>query len=142
MLAGSPMKPASMPPLAAILLAVWTLLALPAATQDAVSRLRNETEHLQQALGNKPVSDPDWKDARPDIAAALARANDALRAGQLYLGLEELREARISFQALDLVKQKPEVVNQGLVGFESEWGKAKLELTALDQKTKPSRERR
>jgi hypothetical protein len=136
MLAGSPMKPTSMPRLAAILLAVWALLALPAATQDGVSRLKNETEHLQQALANKPVSDPDWKDARPDMAAALARASDAQRAGQLYLGLEELREARISFQALDLVKQKPEVVKQGLAGFDSEWGKAKLELAALDQKAK------
>jgi hypothetical protein len=130
------MKPTSTPRLGASLLAVWTLLALPAAAQDAVSQIMNETEHLQQALANKPVSDPDWKDARPDIAAALARANHALLAGRLYLGLEELGEARISFQALDLVKQKPEVVKQGLAGFDSEWSKAKLELIALDQKAK------
>jgi hypothetical protein len=130
------MKPTSMPRVGASLLAVCVLLVLRAAAQDAVLQIKNETEYLQQALANKPVSDPDWKEARPDMAAALARANYALRAGRVYLGLEDLGEARISFQALDVMKQKPEVVKPGLPGFESEWGKASLELAALDQKAK------
>jgi hypothetical protein len=130
------MKPTSMSRLVASLLAVLAMLALPAVGQDAVSQIKSETEHLQQALGNKPVFDPDWNDAKPDIAGALARATDALRAGRLYFGLEEMGEARISFQALDAMKQKPEVMRQGLSGFESEWGKANLELTALAQKAK------
>jgi len=117
-----------------MMLAAW-LLGLPAAAQDSSSKIKTETEQLQQSLSHKPVSDPEWNELKPDIAAALDRSRAAQQAGRLYLGLEELGRARRMLRSVENEKQSAEVTKQGLAGFEAEWKKAKVELTSADQGT-------
>jgi hypothetical protein len=110
--------------------------APPAASQDASSQVRMEIARLERAVGGKPASDLDWEAAKTGLLGTLAQARESLAAGRLYLSLEELEEARTSFRALETTKQGSRTSKNGVPGFESEWRKARTELSALDGKAR------
>jgi hypothetical protein len=128
------MKPVTPPRL--LLLAGILVLGISAglaAGQDSASAVRAEIDRLQRAVNAKPAADPDWREARPEIAGALARARTALQAGRLYLSLEQLESARTSLRALEAAKE-PGAGPGGLEGFKANWKKANVELAATDAK--------
>jgi hypothetical protein len=110
---------------------------LPAASQDAASQIKAETQRLQQSLKDKPISDPDFHDLNSMAEGALKSAAEALSAGWLYLSLERLNQASDLLQgARFAADKKAATIKGGLPAFESEWGKASLSLSALDQETR------
>jgi hypothetical protein len=115
-----------------VLLAMLTPLR---ADQGAPAKIRAEIEYLRKSLAAKPDSDPQWKDAKPEINATLQQAADAVRGGRLYVSLEVLSEALASLRGIERASEKTEdqLVKEGLPGVEAELKKAKLELAASDQ---------
>jgi len=95
--------------------------------------VKAEIDRLQQSLKAKPVSNPDMPDLSAAIEARLKDAAAALSAGRLYLSLERLGEAEDYLQGLRVVDEKAAAIKDSLPAFESEWGKASLQLTALEK---------
>jgi len=120
------------------LLAFLLLGAAIAGSQDTSPSVKTEIDRLQQSLKDKPVSNPDMPDQSAAIEARLKDAGAALSAGRLYLSLEKLGEAEDYLQGLRVVDEKAAAIKDSLPAFESEWGKASLQLTALE---KTARER-
>ncbi len=103
--------------------------------QGASDKIRAEVEYLRKSLAAKPDSDPQWKDARPEIAAALQEAADNVRGGRLYVSLEALSDALGSFRGFERATEKTEeqLMNEGLPGVETEVKKARVDLAAFVQ---------
>jgi hypothetical protein len=118
---------------AAGLLAVLLLGIAFAGAQDASPTVKAEIDRLQQSLKDKSVSNPDMPDLSAAIEARLKDADAALSAGRLYLSLEKLGEAEDFLQGLQVVNEKATAIKDSLPAFESEWGKASLQLTALEK---------
>jgi hypothetical protein len=118
-----------------LLLGFLYALAPTAPGQDAASRIKSQINHLRQALESESVFGPEWKEAKPDIVESLQRADDALRAGRLYLSLEKLADAWGLLRATENATQKTEkeLLREGLPGVESELQKVRLELTAFQK---------
>jgi hypothetical protein len=103
--------------------------------QEAASRIKAETERLQQAAGNDAAAGRSWKSVQPDFARSLARAQQALRAGRLYLSLEELGQARNLFCVFEN-SPRTTTTKDGLSSFESAWKTTGLELAAFGNKAR------
>jgi hypothetical protein len=118
---------------AVLLLGLLGALTLTAFGQDAGSRIKSQINHLRQALETESASRPEWKEAKPDIEDLLRRADDARRAGRLYVSLEHLEDAWVLLRATENATQKTEeeLLKEGVAGVESELQKVRLELTAL-----------
>jgi hypothetical protein len=120
--------------LIALSFAAFLLVANVAAwAQDATAQTKGEIERLQQSLKEKPIAIPDIPDLNSEIEGNLTGAASALAAGQLYLGLEALGRAEDHMQGARTLDAKAGDIKDSLPAFESEWGKASLELTALDK---------
>lgn len=115
------------------LLAVLMLATAMAGSQEASSSVKAEIERLQQSLKDKPISNSDMPDLPSAIEARLKDATAAQAAGRLYLSLERLGEAEDYLQGLRVVDEKAPAIKDSLPAFESEWGKASLQLTALEK---------
>ncbi|HET8889727.1 MAG TPA: hypothetical protein VFQ41_12545 [Candidatus Angelobacter sp.] len=115
------------------LLAVLMLATALAGSQEASSSVKAEIERLRQSLKDKPISNPDMPDLPSAIEARLKDATAAQAAGRLYLSLERLGEAEDYLQGLRAVDEKAAAIKDSLPAFESEWGKASLQLTALEK---------
>ena len=111
-------------------------LALPAAGQDASTQIKTQIERLQQSLKEKPVSDPNLPNVDSTIGGWLTEASEALSAGRIYMSLEKLRDATDLLSGVRNLIDKGETVKSSLPAFESEWKKASLDLTALDQEAR------
>jgi hypothetical protein len=122
---------------AIVLLGLLPVLGPTATGQDASAQIKNQIDHLRQALETKPVSRPEWKEAIPDIAESLQRADDDLRAGRLYVSLEELAGAWDSLRGIEGATQKTEeqLLKDGLPGVESELKVMQIELTAFEKQS-------
>ena len=107
-------------------------------SNDVSSKIKAEIERLQQSLKDKPIANADMPEFGSMIAGPLKDANAALAAGHLYLSLERLGQAEDLLQGARFMDEKAEAVKDSLPAFESEWGKASVQLTALD---KSARER-
>ncbi|HEY6253181.1 MAG TPA: hypothetical protein VI685_24755 [Candidatus Angelobacter sp.] len=109
--------------------------ALSVSAQDASSQIqiKAEIERLQQSLKSQPISNPDLPEANSIIGDGLKDASAALAAGRLYLSLEKLGQAEDFLQGARNLEEKTEVIKESLPAFESEWGKASVQLTALDK---------
>lgn len=118
---------------AAHLLAVLLISTAIAVSQDASSSVKAEIERVQQALKDKPVSNPDFPNLPSAIEARLKDAGTALSSGRLYLSLEKLGEAEDYLQGLRMTDEKAAAIKDSLPAFESEWSKASLQLTALEK---------
>jgi hypothetical protein len=97
---------------------------------------RAEVARLQRVLGAKPAQDPVWRDARPRLEAGLAQAREALAAGRLYLGLEELGQVRSSLRGLETAVEARRAAQGGLPGFTLVWMKTSAELSARDREAR------
>ena len=104
-----------------------------AAAQDAALQIKAQIESLQQSLRDRPVSDPDFAPINAMAGDALKAASEALNAGRLYLSLEKLADASSLLKGARTAEDKAAVVKGGLPAFESQWGKASLNLAALDK---------
>ena len=118
---------------AAQLLAILVLGTAFAGSQDALPGVQAEIGRVQQSLKDKPISNPDMPNLPSAIEARLKDAGAALSAGRLYLSLERLGEAEDYLQGLRVVDEKASAINDSLPAFESEWGKASVQLTALEK---------
>jgi hypothetical protein len=120
-----------------LLLGFLYAVAPTAPGQDAASQIKSQINHLRQALESESVSGPGWKEAKPEIAESLQRADDALRAGRLYLSLEKLEDAWSLLRATENATQKTEeeLLREGLPGVDSELQKVRLEITAFEKQT-------
>jgi hypothetical protein len=108
----------------------------PAAThQNASSRIKSQIDQLRQEVDGKPVSRPEWKEAKQDISESLQWADDDVRAGRLYVSLEELAGAWDSLRGAEGATQKTEeqLLEEGLPGVESELKRIQIELTAFEK---------
>jgi hypothetical protein len=101
--------------------------------QDAIAQSKAEVERLQQSLKEKPIAIPDIPDLNSEIEGNLTGAASALAAGQLYLGLEALGRAEDHMHGARTLEAKADAIKDSLPAFESEWGKASVQLTALDK---------
>ncbi|HEV7551671.1 MAG TPA: hypothetical protein VGP65_08315, partial [Candidatus Angelobacter sp.] len=101
--------------------------------QDAIAQSKAEVERLQQSLKEKPIAIPDIPDLNSEIEGNLTGAASALAAGQLYLGLEALGRAEDHMHGARTLEAKADAIKDSLPVFDSEWGNASLELTALDK---------
>ncbi|HEY2390729.1 MAG TPA: hypothetical protein VGK22_06120 [Candidatus Angelobacter sp.] len=104
-----------------------------ACAQEASSQIKTEITRLQQSLKDKPIADPGMPELGSDITASLNSANATLTAGNLYLSLIQLGSATDLLQGARCVIEKGSAVQDSLPAFESEWGKASLQLTALNK---------
>jgi hypothetical protein len=118
-----------------VVLALLSALGPAATDQNASARIKSQIDQLRQEVDSKPVSRPEWKEAKPDISESLQRADDDLRAGRLYVSLEELAGAWDSLRGTEGATQKTEkdLLREGLPGVESELKRMQIELTALEK---------
>jgi hypothetical protein len=108
----------------------------PAAGDDGpAAKITAKIESVRKAAAAKPDSDPNWKDAKPEIEAALQRSAASLHDGYLYLSLETLSQAITALRATELTTEKSEseVAKEGLPGVDRELEKARAKLAALNQ---------
>ncbi len=118
-----------------LILHILALLWIPAAAApDPASQIKREAARLEQLLKDKPITDPDLAQIHSMVGESLKGVTDALKAGRLYLALENLAEAFDLFQGGRAASDKAEVVKGGLPAFDAQWNNARLKLTALDQK--------
>lgn len=105
------------------------------ADQSAPEKIKAEIEYLRRSLAAKPDTDPQWKDARPEIEAALQQAADDVRGGRPYASLEALSDALVSFRGFECATKKTEeqLLKEGLPQVETEVKKARIDLAALVQ---------
>ena len=115
------------------LLAILVLATAMAGSQEASSSVKAEIERLRQSLKDTPVSNPDMPNLPSAIEARLKDAAAAQAEGRLYLSLERLGEAEDYLHGLRAVDEKAAAIKDSLPAYESEWGKASLQLTALDK---------
>jgi hypothetical protein len=110
------------------------LIAAPVASaQDASSRIKAEIERVQQSLKEKPITNPDFPNLNSAIGDQLRDSAAALTAGRLYSALERLGQAENLLQGARFADENAGAINESLPAFETEWGKASLELAALDK---------
>jgi hypothetical protein len=119
----------------AALIAV-ALPAWPVTGQDASTQIKKEIARLQQSLKDKPVTDPNLAELKTTVEGTLKEAEDALRAGRLYLSLQKLGAADELLAGSRMFMEKGDALNTGLPAFETEWEKASTKLTALDQEAR------
>jgi hypothetical protein len=116
---------------------VVVLCSFPAFGQDASSQIRSDIQRLQQLLKENPAApDSDFASLNSSIEQSLAAATYAVNHNQLYLALEKVAEATELLGGLRTAKNNADVLKKGLPAFESEWGKASLQLTAMDQEAR------
>jgi hypothetical protein len=119
------------------LLAFFLIVALPAAGQDSTSQIRTEIQRVQQSLKNRPLTDPDTSNLTGAIEDQLKSASKALKAGRLYLSLEQLGQAvDLLHGALTVEEKKAGIEKDGMPAFEAEWKKVSL---ALDERERQAR---
>ena len=118
-----------------LLLGVLCAMTPTATGQEAASRIKSQIDQLRHALESKAVAGPEWKQATPDIAESLQRADDDLRKGLLYVSLEELAGAWDSLRGNESATQKTEeeLLKEGLPGVESKLKSVQIELTAFER---------
>ena len=107
--------------------------------QNAREQIEKEIARISSAVQAKPDSEKDRKDAKPDIVNALNGARQSLAAGRLFVALEDLGDAWGNLAAVEWMLGKPEVVKQGLPGFEAEWRKADANLKVWERRYEEGR---
>jgi hypothetical protein len=111
-------------------LAAFTVQAAASSQSDAPARIEAEVNLVRKSVAAKPDSDPQWKAPKAAIAQTLDQAAAELRGGRLYLSLERLSGALVSFRGFERANGKTddELLNEGLPGIETEAKKARVEL--------------
>jgi hypothetical protein len=123
--------------LIAVLSLIFALLPGFASGQDAAIQVRTDIQRLQQTLNENPAApDSEFASLNSTTADLLHAATQAIDHQQLYLALEKLAQATDLLHGLKSAKDNAEVLKAGLPAFESRWGKASLELTALDKQAR------
>jgi hypothetical protein len=110
------------------------LLPRPSLCQSARDQMEAQIGRISSAIQAKPDSDKEWKEAKPDIVNALKDARESMDAGRLFLALENLADAWVNLEVAESMLGKPEVVKQGMPGFEAEWRKADGELKVWERR--------
>ena len=118
-----------------VVLGLLSALGPAVSDQNASARIKSQINQLRQEVDSKPVSRPEWKEAKPDISESLQRADDDVRAGRLYVSLEELAIAWDSLRGTEGVTQKTqeELLKEGLASFQADLRKMRIEFTALEK---------
>jgi hypothetical protein len=107
--------------------------------QNAREQMEKEIRRITNAIKAKPDSDKEWKDAKPDIVNALKGAHESLAAGRLFVAIEDLGDAWVNLAVMESMAGKPEVLKQGLSGFEAEWRQTGTDLKAWERRYEEGR---
>src|SRR5580704_118395 len=110
-------------------------VGLNASGQGATARIKSQIGQLRQEMDSKPASRQQWREAQPEISESLQRADDDVRAGRIYVSLEELAAAWGSLRGTEGATQKPEedLLKDGQPGVQAELQKMQIELTAFEK---------
>jgi len=118
-------------------LAGFLILVLPAAGQDAASRIKAEANRLQQSLKDKPVSIAWIPNANSVLDGDLKSVKEAADAGRLYLSLLQLEGVAQTLEGGRTAEEKKAATaKSGFPGFETEWKRVSLDVEALGQKAR------
>jgi len=126
---------------ALLLTVAVTVLAQGATSQEnpakeSSAKIRAEIARLGQSLKDNPFNNPDFPKLDDNISALLQASQGAVDSGRTWSSLEALGRAMDLLNGARTVQAKGETVKSGLQTFETEWGKASVELTALDEQAR------
>jgi len=104
--------------------------------KESSAKIRAEIARLGQSLKDNPFNNPDFPKLDDNINALLQASQGALDSGRTWSSLETLSRAMDLLNGARTVQAKGETVKSGLQAFETEWGKASVALTALDEQAR------
>jgi hypothetical protein len=107
----------------ALTLAALFLAASGAGAAATVDPVDEAIRHWSALLRESTSTDETWTQARESSGPALARAEDALRAGRRFLALLRLAEASEYLSAAVYVTDRPTEQRKGMAAFETEWSR-------------------
>lgn len=110
------------------LLAVLLLLSCAMFAQDLRSKLSTEIKQLRATAAAQPANDELWKDLHGDVDALLNRADGAISANRLYLGLDLIGYAQRLIQSFQNTQTK--------TPFQAAYDKERPVLISLDAKAR------
>jgi len=116
-------------PLAILIVGLCSL----ASAQDASAKIKAEIERLQQALKDKPLSNPDFPEIGARLDEGLKGASAALASGHIYMTLERLGQTEDLLYGVRAIDEKADAVKSGMPAYEAEWSKASVELAASNK---------
>jgi hypothetical protein len=121
-----------------LILAAFAMQAAASSQRDAPAKIEAEINRLRKSLAAEPDSNPQWKEPKTAIERTLDQAVDDLRSGRLYLSLELLSGALVSFRGFERANGKTddELFKEGLSGIEAEVIKARVELARSVQQSR------
>jgi hypothetical protein len=134
----SPMRTFYQRRFVSLILASFTMQAAASWQRDATVKIEAEVDLLRKSLAAKPDSDPQWKEPKAAIERTLEQAADDNGGGRLYVSLERLSGALVSFRGFERSNGKTddELLNEGLPGIETEVKKARVELARSVKETR------
>jgi hypothetical protein len=109
-----------------LLLAVLLLCSWAAFAQELRTTLTTQIKQLRAAAAAQPAGDEMWKDQKGDVDSLLNRAEAAVSAGRLYLGLDLVGYAGRALHSFENTRQ------QGT--FQAAFDRDRLTLVSLDAK--------
>jgi hypothetical protein len=110
---------------------LFALLTLPAAGQDAASRVKAEVHRLQQSLKEHPIKSRELSEVVSSVDHDLTSATTALNAGRLYVAVEDLGRAMDLVDGLRRFVDKADAMTGGLPAFEAEWSETGKRISAI-----------
>lgn len=113
------------------MLGAVVVVRLFAANQSPAVQLAAEIQRIERAWKEISLADPSIASLASSSRASLKAAGESLQSGRLYLAIERLTQATDLYHGARAVVERTEKVTNGLPAFETEWGKASLDLVAL-----------
>jgi len=110
------------------LLAVLLLFSCATFAQDLRSQLTTEIKQLRATAAAQPANDELWKDLHGDVDTLLNRADAAVSANRLYLGLDLIGYAQRLLQSFQNTQTK--------TPFQTAFDKDRATLVSLDAKAR------
>ena len=112
--------------------ALWAGLVFsgPGRAQDARQEIDRQVASFEKRIQSGSDSEPNWKDAKPNLLKNLTMVRDNLAAGRTLLGLAQLGSIGPNLMGLETVAGNPEIVKNGNSAFEQEWKRREAKLGA------------
>lgn len=105
-------------------LMILLLCSCTAFAADIRDKLLTAIAQLRAHASSQPQNDELWRDVQNDVTVMLTRAEASLQAGRLYLAVDELGRARVTFGAYEDARQQ--------TPFDVAWKTDRPQLVSLD----------